>query len=108
MLSLDHIATTGRSAVATFDYIRVARGGSASSNVVSIETARVRRLVSELPKRHRLIIVWRFGLDGLTLSRREIAERLRLSPVVVCRAEREALRLLRDRALSPQDEREAA
>lgn len=107
MLSLDHIATTDRSAVPTFDYIRVARGGSAS-NVVSIETARVRRLVSELPKRHRLIIVWRFGLDGLTLSRREIAERLRLSPVVVCRAEREALRLLRDRALSPQDEREAA
>jgi len=107
MSSLGSIATIDQSAVATFDFIRVARGGSAS-NVVSIETARVRRLVSELPKRHRLIIVWRFGLDGLTLSRREIAERLRLSPVVVCRAEREALRLLRDRALSPQDEREAA
>ena len=108
MSSLGSIATIDQSAVASFDFIRVARGGSASSNVVSIDTARVRRLVAELPKRHRLIIAWRFGLDGLTLSRREIADRLRLSPVVVCRAEREALRLLHDRALNPQDEREAA
>lgn len=108
MLSLDHIATIDGSAVPTFDFVRVARGGSASSNVVSIDKARIRRLVAELPKLHRLIIAWRYGLDGLTLNRREIAERLRLSPVVVCRAEREALRLLHDRALNPQDEREAA
>ena len=108
MLSLDHIATIDQSAVATFDFIRVARGGSSSSNVVSIDTERVRRLVAELPKRHRLIIAWRYGLDGLTLSRHEIAGRLRLSPAVVCRTEREALRLLRDRALNPRDEREAA
>ena len=107
MLSLDHIATTDRSAVPTFDFIRVASGGSAS-NVVSIGTARIRRLVAQLPKLHRLIIAWRYGLDGLTLSRHEIAGRLRLSPAVVCRTEREALRLLRDRALNPQDEREAA
>ena len=108
MLSLDHISIIDQSAVATFDFVRVARSGSASSNVISIDTARVRRLVAELPKRHRMIVVWRYGLDGLTLSRREVAERLRLSPVVVCRAEREALRLLHDRALSPRDEREAA
>jgi DNA-directed RNA polymerase specialized sigma subunit len=108
MLSLDHIATIDGSAVPTFDFVRVARGGSASSNVVSIDTARVRRLVAELPKLHRLIIGWRYGLDGLTLSRHEIADRLRLSPAVVCMTEREALRLLRDRALNPQNEREAA
>lgn len=104
MLPLDYIATTDQS---TLDALTPTHNGR-TSNVVSIDTARIRRLVAELPKLHRLIIAWHFGLDGLTLSRREIAERLRLSPAVVRRAEREALRLLRDRARNPQDEREAA
>lgn len=78
------------------------------ADVVSIDAARIRRLVAELPKRHRLVITWRFGLDGLTLTRHEIAARLRIEPSVVCRAEREALRLLRDRFLMTQTEREAA
>jgi DNA-directed RNA polymerase specialized sigma subunit len=107
MLSFNHIATTGQSALGIPTSAHVVRDGSAS-NVVSIDTARIRRLVAELPKLHRLIIGWRYGLDGLTLSRHEIADRLRLSPAIVCRTEREALRLLRDRALSPQNEREAA
>jgi DNA-directed RNA polymerase specialized sigma subunit len=107
MLSFKHIATTDQSALGTVTSTSVGLDGG-TSNVVSIDTARIRRLVAELPKLHRLIIGWHFGLDGLTLSRHEIADRLRLSPAVVCRTEREALRLLRDRALSPRDEREAA
>jgi DNA-directed RNA polymerase specialized sigma subunit len=79
-----------------------------SSNVVSIDAARIRRLVAELPKRHQLVINWRFGLNGLTLTRREIAKRLRIEPSVVCKTEREALRLLRDGALGFDAKRRAA
>jgi DNA-directed RNA polymerase specialized sigma subunit len=79
-----------------------------SSSVVSIDAARIRRLVAELPKRHQLVINWRFGLNGLTLTRREIAKRLRIEPSVVCKTEREALRLLRDRALGFEGERRVA
>jgi DNA-directed RNA polymerase specialized sigma subunit len=81
---------------------------SDGSDVVSIDTAHIRRFVAGLPKRHRLVITWRYGLDGLTLTRREIGARLRIEPLVVCRTEREALRLLRDSALSLITEREAA
>jgi len=79
-----------------------------ADNIVSIEVAQIRRLVAELPKRHRLIITWRYGLDGLTLNRHEMAERLRVNPRVICRTEREALRLLRDRALNLNEGRAAA
>lgn len=113
MLSHDNIVSSGstdpsdQSTVVTSAATPADRDDSVS-NVVSIETARLRRLVAGLPKRHRLIIGWRYGLDGLTLNRREIAGRLRLSPTVVCRTEREALRLLHDRALSSLGERDAA
>lgn len=79
-----------------------------AANIVSIEVAQIRRLVAGLPKRHRLIITWRYGLDGLTLNRHEMAERLRVDPRVICRTEREALRLLRGRALNVNEGRAAA
>jgi DNA-directed RNA polymerase sigma subunit (sigma70/sigma32) len=63
--------------------------------ISEIEAARIRRLVASLPKLHRLVIAWHYGLDGCALSRREIAERLRLRPAAVRRIEAEALRHLR-------------
>ena len=63
--------------------------------ISQLEAARIRRLVGTLPKLHRLVITWRFGLDGPSLSRRTIADRLRLSPAAVRRIEAEALGHLR-------------
>lgn len=83
----------------SFDTNTTPQFGSAR-NVVPIDAVRIRRLVAGLPKRHRLIITWLFGLEGLTLDRREIAARLRIKPSLVCRTELEALRLLHDRALN--------
>ena len=71
--------------------------------ISQIEAARIRRLVGALPKLHRLVITWHFGLDGHTLSRREIADRLRLSPAAVRRIEAEALQLLRGVMLAPRE-----
>ena len=72
--------------------------------ISQIEAARIRRLVSTLPQLHRLIVTWHFGLDGRTLTRREIAERLRLTPAVVRRIEAEALGHLRRLALAQAEE----
>ena len=63
--------------------------------ISEIEAARIRRLVASVPKLHRLVIAWHYGLDGRTLSRREIAGRLRLGPGAVRRIEAEGLRHLR-------------
>jgi DNA-directed RNA polymerase sigma subunit (sigma70/sigma32) len=72
--------------------------------ISEIEAARIRRLVGSLPKLHRLVITWHFGLDGLTLSRREIADRLRVRPAAVHRIEAEALRHLRCLVLAQGEE----
>jgi len=72
--------------------------------ISQIEAARIRRLVSTLPKLHRLIVTWHFGLDGHPLSRREIADRLRLRPAAVRRIEAEALRHLRRLVLAQAEE----
>jgi DNA-directed RNA polymerase specialized sigma subunit len=71
-------------------------------DVAQIGAARVRRLVADLPKLQRLVVTWLFGLEGLTLTRREIAARLRLSPAAVRRLEAEALQVLRDVMLAPR------
>jgi DNA-directed RNA polymerase sigma subunit (sigma70/sigma32) len=63
--------------------------------ISQFEAAHIRRLVGTLPKLHRLVIAWHFGLDGHPLSRRAIADRLRLSPAAVRRIETEALDHLR-------------
>jgi len=81
----------------TREYLRLVPDPDADveAQVISeIEAARVRRLVSALPKLHRLVITWHFGLDGQTLSRKAIAKRLRLSTSVVRRIEGDALREL--------------
>ena len=70
--------------------------------VAQIGAARVRRVVADLPKLQRLVVTWLFGLEGLTLTRREIAARLRLSPAAVRRLEAEALQVLRDVMLAPR------
>jgi DNA-directed RNA polymerase sigma subunit (sigma70/sigma32) len=67
--------------------------------ISKLEAARIRRLVGVLPKLERLVLIWRFGLDGSSLSRRAIAERLRLSPAAVRRIEADALGQLRDLVL---------
>ncbi|MBA2357065.1 MAG: hypothetical protein H0V84_01385 [Actinobacteria bacterium] len=43
----------------------------------------------------RRVISWRFGLDGITLSRREIGKRLRLTTASVAVIEEAALETLR-------------
>jgi DNA-directed RNA polymerase sigma subunit (sigma70/sigma32) len=68
-----------------------------------IQATRIRHLVSELPKLERTIITLRFGLDGQSLSRREIAHRLNLRPAAVRRIETEALQLLRSVILAPRE-----
>jgi len=72
--------------------------------ISEIEAARIRRLVASLPKLHRLVIAWHYGLDGRTLSRREIAERLRVRPAAVRRIEAEGLRHLRCLVLAQGEE----
>jgi DNA-directed RNA polymerase sigma subunit (sigma70/sigma32) len=87
----------------TRDYLKLVpdQDADVEEQVISqIEAVRVRRLVGALPKLHRLVITWHFGLDGQAFSRREIGERLRLSPAVVRRIEAEALGHLRRRALA--------
>jgi DNA-directed RNA polymerase sigma subunit (sigma70/sigma32) len=80
------------------DYLKLVPDPDADvqEHVISqFEAARIRRLVSTLPKLDRLVVTWHFGLDGHPLSRREIADRLRLSPAAVRRIETEALGHLR-------------
>lgn len=60
-----------------------------------IEAARLVRLVSALPLLERLVLTWHFGLVGGTVSRRKIADRLRLSPANVRQIENHALNHLR-------------
>ena len=87
----------------TRDYLKLvpAPDADVEEQVISqIEAARIRRLVGALPKLHRLVITWHFGLDGQkTLGRKAIAERLRLSTSVVRRIERHALCELRSLSL---------
>ncbi len=57
--------------------------------------ARLRRSLKSLPMLDRRVISWRFGLDGITLSRREIGKRLRLTTASVAVIEEAALETLR-------------
>jgi DNA-directed RNA polymerase sigma subunit (sigma70/sigma32) len=55
-----------------------------------------------LPRRHREVVVRRYGLDGsLAASHREIGERLGVSEVRSRQIEREALNRLRAVAATP-------
>ena len=89
------------------DYLKLVPDPDADveERVISeIEAARIRRLVASLPKLDRLVIAWHYGLDGRALSRREIAERLRLRPAAVRRIEAEGLRHLRCLLLAQGEE----
>jgi DNA-directed RNA polymerase specialized sigma subunit len=68
---------------------------SSTSSTVPIEPRRLRHTVNELPELERRVLTWRFGLDGLTLTRREIADRLKLKTTAVATLERAALARLR-------------
>lgn len=75
----------------------MAASTSSAARVVPIEPRRLRGAVNELPEPERHVLAWRFGLDGLTLTRREIAERLTLKPSAVAALETAALARLRVR-----------
>jgi DNA-directed RNA polymerase specialized sigma24 family protein len=76
--------------------------------VIPIAWLRVRRDVGRRPAPDRQVITWRYGLDGLTLTLTEAAERLGVSPATVMRWERRGLERLRTAGNSEPDLRRAA
>jgi len=62
--------------------------------------ARLRRLLRELPALDRRVISWRFGLEGLTLTPREIGRRLTLTTASIRAIEAAALEALRTELVS--------
>lgn len=67
----------------------------AKGRVVSIEPARLRRLVRRLPRKEREVIVLRYGLRGLRLTLEEAAARLDIGLTTVFDIEQRALTRLR-------------
>lgn len=65
------------------------------TNMVPIESSCLRRILDELPALEKRVLTWRYGLDGLTLTRQEIADRLKLEPSAVVALESAALDRLR-------------
>ena len=64
--------------------------------VISIERARLRRALRQLPKLERRILQHRYGLDGVPeLSTRQIAQQLGIPRSTVWDTEQRALELLR-------------
>lgn len=68
---------------------------SSTPSMVPIEPHRLRHTINELPELERRVLTWRFGLGGLTLTRREIADRLTLKPAAIIALEKAALARLR-------------
>ena len=71
--------------------------------ISEIEAVRVRRQVAALPRLHRIVIASRFGIYGPLLTRRQLADRLKLTPSAIRRIEAEGLQLLRGVTLAPRE-----
>lgn len=65
------------------------------SEQAGIDERRLHRQVAQLPPLEQKVINWRYGLDGLHLTRREAAARLGVSTREVRSLERSGLTLLR-------------
>ena len=67
----------------------------AEEAISSIEAARLRRLINELPVLERRVICWRYGIGCDRLAYREIAIRLGMPQGSIWKIEQHALELLR-------------
>ena len=65
-----------------------------NGRITPVAPSSPRRLVRQLPQHQQHVLMWRFGLDGLTLTHAEIASRLGLSANAVKRIEAETLAAL--------------
>jgi DNA-directed RNA polymerase specialized sigma24 family protein len=78
-----------------YEEINLDDGTGRAAEVVSLDTARVRKFVKRLPKREREVMRLRYGFGGRGYTIDEVARKLRISVGSVCGAERAAMNRLR-------------